>query len=201
MSAPDLSSGEGIEAAFNDGQRNGEDPASMMTSGRAVTTKNSRWFRSWCGICWHDFRLGDAVQVTVDERGKIQEVRHDGDSWCTGATELEPLDTDTATTFFRGIETFDPPVTPYLERLLPGHPLLQVRANVRPKKARFRCMVCTNTFRPLEQVVVCVCSPGEKVCALTVHRDPAHNLLCYDDLLSERGGKISVCPMNYRNLT
>ncbi|MEU7905045.1 hypothetical protein [Actinoplanes sp. NPDC049118] len=192
---------DAVDARFNDGLRRGEDPASMMVSGRAVTTGNSRWFQSFCGSCSHNFRLGDPVLVEVGDRGEIREVRHDGRPWCGGSDDLPPLDPEIAGRFFAGIETIDPPVTPYLERLLPGHPMLQVREGVRPKKRRFHCMVCNNTFRPLELVVICVCSPQRKVCALTVHRDAPHNLLCYDDLLSaQRGGRITVCPMNYREI-
>ncbi|MFG1722644.1 hypothetical protein ACGFII_28860 [Micromonospora chalcea] len=193
---------DALDAAFNAGQRRGEDPASMMESGRAVTTGNSRWFQSFCKSCSHNFRLGDAVRVDLDDRGAIKDVRHDGTPWCGGKGAAPPLDPGIANRFFEGIDAVDPPVTPYVERLLTGHPMLQVRDGVRLKQRRAHCMVCNNTLRPLEQVVICVCSPDRKVCALTVHRDSAHNLLCYEEYLgAQRGGKIIVCPMNYRDLT
>jgi hypothetical protein len=198
---PAASRPDTVEAAFNDGQRRGYDPANMLTSGSAITTGNSKWFQLFCDSCSHNFRLGDAVVVEVGDRGKIRSVRHDGEPWCGGSTDQPPPDPAIADRFFKGIEKKDPPATPYLERLLPGHPMLQVREGVRPKKRRFHCMVCNNTFRPYELVVICVCSPQRRVCALTVHRDSAHNLLCYDDLLSvQRGGKMSICPMNYREV-
>src|SRR5262249_10825732 len=152
-----------------------------MKSGHAVTTRNSGWFQGFCRACWHNFRLDDPVQVEVGDRGEILDVRHDGSPWCDGASDRAPIDPVIAGQFFEGMQSVDPPAITYLDRLLPGHPMLQVREGVRPKQRRFHCMVCNNTLRPLEVIVLCVCSPQRPVCALAVHLDPAHNLMCYDD--------------------
>jgi hypothetical protein len=193
-----------FKAAFNEGLRQGEDPVNtVLEDGRAVTTWRSRWIGTYCERCHHRFREDDPVWLTIGADGKVARAVHDDRlvSWCGERRDdaaAEPA-SDLGRVFFEAIDAEAPPRVGHVRRLLPGDPLLELRDMVRPKDRRHCCFVCRETFRPYEFVVVCVCSPGAPQCSLAVHRDPAHNLLCFEEFLAGQS-LLRQCPMDMRPL-
>lgn len=187
-----------VAALFRAGERLGRDPMNQtVRDGPAITGERSQWLGSYCRECYHNFRLDDPVLVRTDQSGRIVEVVHDFDifSWCMGGNP-DPGRADMSELgreFFAGIDSEDPPRVKHVRRLSAEDELVQLRDAVLDRNRRRRCFVCTQTFRPHELVIDCVCHPGERQCALAVHRDAAHNLLCYERYLQAHG-RVRQCP-------
>ncbi|GAA5050043.1 hypothetical protein HNP84_004154 [Thermocatellispora tengchongensis] len=187
---------------FRAGVRLGEDPVNtVVQDGPAVTTWRSEWMGGYCPVCAHSFRQDDPVLLRIGDDGRLAEVRHDPAHlpWCGLAEAEEHGESAVGRAFFEAIDAMDPPLVRYVRRLHPGDPLLRPRETVRPSDRRQCCFVCRESFRPYEFVVTCVCRPDDPQCSLTVHRDAAHSLLCYEDFIDSRSG-LRQCPMDMRVL-
>lgn len=178
--------------AFEIGLRAGLDPtnAAAAAGGRAVTSLRSPWLHRLCPRCGHTFRRGDPVDVAPD-----QSVQHVEDfSPCRSPASMAAAAVIEAE-FFAGVnDGWPPPAGARVERLTAEHVL------TRPPTAAFgrrRCAVCAHTLRPQDQVVICPCSPDAPLCSAAVHRDPAHQLHCWDDW--QRAGR-RFCPATSRAL-
>lgn len=180
------------DAEFAIGLRAGLDPtnAAAAAGGRAVTALRSPWLHRLCDRCGHTFRRGDPVDVAADHS-----VRHvESFAPCRSAESLAEA-AEVEAEFFEGVNAAWPaPDGARVERLSLDHPLTRP-----PNRAfgRRRCAVCAHTFRAQDQVVICPCSPDAPLCSAAVHRDPAHQLHCWDDW--QRAGK-RFCPATSRAL-
>jgi hypothetical protein len=192
-----------LAAAFRAGERLGSDPLNRRISdGPAITGERSQWLLSYCQVCFHNFRQDDAVLIRTDQEGRLVGVVHNPavSSWCTGGTpDAAGADvSEVGRDFFAGIDSEDPPKVSHVRRLSPGDELVQLREVHRDRDRRRHCFMCTLTFRPHELVIECVCYPGapsRNQCKLAVHRDAAHNLLCYERYLANiRHKRVRQCP-------
>ncbi len=180
---------------FETGLHHGLDPPNAeMSEGEAMTTLYSPWVGAKCVTCLHTFRPDDTVLIELGEREGLV-VRHSSAALPCADPSQPPagIGAATATAFFAGVdcENASPGGAP-VRHLLAGDALLVRRPD------RHHCRVCAHTFRPLEAVVVCPCSPDDPICALAIHRDPGRGLTCLDDW--KPTGVFTRCPMNYREL-
>jgi rubredoxin len=174
---------QGLAAGLDPDNARRAGPDAGCTPDRVVTGLRSRWLHRRCQVCGHTFRPGDEVRVEADGR-----VLHDlpglrcaqGDAAPASASESVSLDA-----FFQGLEAAWPLSDDIrITRLVGDHALL---APPRAGFARHACRVCGHTFRPLENVVICPCSPNAPRCLAAVHRDLVHQLHCWDEWIKSEG--------------
>ncbi len=166
---------------FHAAREKGLDPRNDGSTGPAWTTENSAWLGLVCEggptECGHTFRVDDRVFVEYEEgTGRLRRVRHDTPALpCSERVDSEILPPrEVSERFFAGIARTNPPEMS-TTRLRPGHPLVAARRD------RQRCKFCGDTFRPLEEVIMCPCRPADPMCQTALHRDPRQGLLCYDE--------------------
>jgi len=191
-----------IHVFFEQGLAAGLDPDSSVpahTTGESaadrkiVTSLRSRWLYGLCGVCGHNFRLGDEVRIL--ENGSVV---HDLPGLrCAGGDAPQDVGgAEDRGRFFKGLATAWPMAADVpVKRLEPGDPLL---APPHQGHARAICRVCGYTFRVGDHVVVCPCSPGEPRCRAAVHRDLLRQLHCWDQWMRRREeliqkGKGEIC--------
>jgi hypothetical protein len=199
-----------LQAAFDAGIESVRDETASLSldQGRSArTTLNSWWYQEVCPYCHHTIRVGDTVRrllggsiVHDDPRLPCPSARQtlevppevsitpSGDAHACAASE--------ARAFFDGLEReWAPARGIVLTLLVKGHPLLS------PPFAGFRrrrCVGCDHTFRPLDLVVICPCNPARPLCQAAIHRDPAHNLSCFE--MWSPSGTRTHCPITSREL-
>ncbi len=176
----------GLEAA-----RDEAGTAALDSSETARTTLRSTWFHSVCSRCSHTFRVNDVVRRVNGE------LVHSGGELNCATEQRSTFDvTPAVREFFAGLdEEWPPPVDVEVTRLEPGHRLLAPPVGAIRRRT---CFVCTHTFRSLDQIVICPCSPSEPLCEVGVHRDPVHGLLCLETW--NPGGSRTHCPVTSRKL-
>jgi hypothetical protein len=185
-----------MRIAFEAGLDSARDEAGVSALERgeiAVTSLTAQWLYSLCPQCRHTFRVGDRVK----RKPGVGVVHCSPQLDCLGGSpSAMEGGTREITEFFAGLdEEWPPPQDVRVVVLEPGHPLLA------PPRAGFRrksCMVCSHTFRPLDLVVVCPCSPGGPLCEVGVHRDPVHGLACLE--MWNPSGTNTHCPVTSRKL-
>lgn len=166
-----------IEKDFEQGLKLAMDPTNLIVEGgRGITTLYSPWLHRLCPDCKHSFRLDDEVFIS-----EAQVVRHNIALLpCAGGKkQAENLHTEDTSAFFRGLdEIWPPPKDLPVRRLEMGDILLA------PSYAGFqrhKCAICGHTLRLHDVVIICPCQPHEPLCQIAIHRDPAHNLYCWEE--------------------
>jgi hypothetical protein len=183
---------------FDRGRNKGRDPANSGQDGPARTTGDSLWFDLHCRVCGHTFRRGDAVYVSYGTGDEEPDARHHSPELPCHPLPADNATADTADSarieqFYRAADLANPPPEEMrLTRLQPGHSLL---AAIIP---RVQCVVCCQSFREFELVVICPCSPAAPRCGLGVHRDTGKGLVCYDSWTGE--GALRRCPTSLQKL-
>lgn len=173
------------------------EPLSLPAGDSAMITATSRWLNRRCGLCNHTFRRGDPVRVDPGSG----EVRHLDQALHCGDADDVPDANPAVEAFVAGLLHAWPPAgeVPVL-RLAEGD--LQVATPAAGPLA-MTCLVCGHTFRPGDHVVVCPCAqsaddPRRGYCTVSVHRDPARGLNCWDDWLP--AGRPRRCPRTVETL-
>jgi hypothetical protein len=164
--------------------------ASALDKGASArTTLRSPWFHGKCPLCRHTFRVDDMVKRSGNS------ITHAGGELnCVHDAEFNI--STSAIDFFAGLdETWPPPDNVRVTRLEPSHYLVAPPVTAVRRRT---CFVCTHTFRPFDQVVICPCRPFEPQCEVAVHRDPVHGLLCYETW--NPGSTRTHCPVTSRKL-
>lgn len=146
-----------------------------------TTEKESAWFADTCANCRHTFREGD--QVLVGEDGKV--VHHDERLGCPDniVRTAPPTDPRIVLDFLEGaISVWAEAERKYMLVLDEDHPLVAMPA---PQFRRPRCIVCGQTLRAGEIILLCPCAAHEQRpnhnCQIAVHYDPLHGIYCYGD--------------------
>lgn len=163
--------------AFERGLSQALDPANrlMVEGGQGITTLYSPWLHKLCPVCKHSFRLDDEAVLSSNGIARHNTLLLP----CAGGATDGPPQTSAATAFFRGLDAaWPPPQNLPLRRLEEGDPLLALPpAGLR----RHKCAVCGHTLRLHDVVVICPCQPQNPLCQIAIHRDPAHNLSCWEE--------------------
>lgn len=167
-----------LEREFNRGLELAMDPTNRLVveGGRGITTLHSPWLHKLCPVCRHSFRLDDEVFITED-----QIVRHNTALLsCAGKkNQAENSRTEVTRDFFRGLdEIWPPPKELPVQRLEQGHLLL---SDPYAGFQRRKCVICGHTLRLHDVVIICPCQPHDPRCQVAIHRDPAHNLCCWEE--------------------
>lgn len=173
---------QAIGLRFSLGLRTGLDPDAAEhgapINGHAITSLRSRWLHGCCKVCGHTFRPGD--EVFVRDSGQVV---HDMPGLrCNGSEAGNAEDSGGQSAFYRGLaEAWPMPDDVPLIQLREGHWLLAPpRAGLR----RHACRVCGHSFRPMDHVVLCPCTPNAPRCRVAVHRDLIRQMHCYDQWLN-----------------
>jgi len=189
-----------IAKEFRDGidsvKNRRRDPA-----GSRRTEKQSYWFADTCPECRHTFREGDLVQIAPDGI-----VRHqDPVLGCPIETKPSgtPSNTGIVFEFLCGALSLWPTVErQYMLALDENHPLSKsLVAMPAHHFRRPRCVVCGNTLRAGEIVLICPCAAHEHRpprCQIAVHHDPLHGIYCYGDWHPEQYNL--RCPATLRKI-
>lgn len=188
-----------LERLFRQGEQEAMDPDNKETvaGGKgAVTTLRSRWLHLRCVECGHTFRVGDPVDIGADLKA-----RHASPELpCAGSVAAAVSDPKEAADFFRGLdEGWPPPANLPVTRLEQGTKIGDIL--LAPPLAGFRrhtCAICGHTLRRHDQVIICPCHPEKPMCVLAIHRDPVHNLNCWEAW--NPGAVQKYCPATSRKL-
>jgi hypothetical protein len=210
VSAAENGAEESIDAAvgFQRGLDAGLHPQIRSSpDGVTVITGTSRWLGRRCPYCDHTFRRGDAVHVGPGRNdirhldpalrcgsavggGQGHEAddpdAHDvaGRGGNAGPTTSGSAGSPVVGELVAGILTAWPPVGDVpVYRLAEGDVQLTQPGS---GPTSMECPGCGHTFRPGDHVIVCPCAQGpddvrRSYCRLSVHRDPARGLNCWDD--------------------
>lgn len=172
------------------GARNEAGLQALEAGAAATTSLRSTWLHELCPVCSHTFRVRDRVEASADSK-----IRHaTGTAFCGPEAGMQPEFSPEALAFFDGLEAAWPPKAP-LVRLDARHPLV---AAPRRGMRRNACFFCGHTLRPGDIVVVCPCSPEERLCSAAMHQDILHSLYCYSEW---NPGEIrDFCPVTSRSL-
>jgi hypothetical protein len=182
---------------FEQGLLAGAESHSLPTGDSARITATSRWLNRRCGRCNHTFRRGDPVRVDPGSG----DVRHLDPATHCGSDADDVAASPAAEAFIAGLLQAWPAAGEVpVFRLAEGD--LQV-ATPGAGPLAMTCLVCGHTFRPGDYVVVCPCAqdvddPRRAFCSVSVHRDPARGLNCWDDWLP--AGRPRRCPRTVEKL-
>jgi hypothetical protein len=202
--------------AFWRGVDTGQFPSAERQSGTsstAVTDGKSRWLGIRCSTCNQTFRPGDRVRLRPDgtvghldpaldpsPAGSADEERPppgDGEAMPAAAQERA-----NSGGFSDGLlEAWPPPGRVPVFQLGPAHGQV---TTPRSGPASPTCPGCGHTFRTGDMVIICPCAgpdgdPRRAYCQITVHRDPARGLSCWDEWAPD--GRLKRCPRTFEQVT
>lgn len=166
-----------------------------VETGQQVTSSRSPWGTLRCRTCRHTFREGDEVQVDADYAGAgVVGVGH-LDPALNCLAEAPPYaDGKDLEEFVAGIGSVWRS-TRQTTVLAQGHPLVAEPPGHGPRQA---CLLCAETFRVSEVVVICPCGLKPETCLAAVHRDPARGLRCWETW--RPSGVLDLCPVYVEKL-